>query len=325
MSGPTPLPEQLEGRAFSLREADELGVPRGRLRRGDLETPLRGVRVRRQKRAKRTPKKPWKRLRKANLARARIEAARLPADAAFSHITAGVALGFPLEMGRLRHPTTHVTSTSDDARRRRPEVKVHPLPKDQRHVVAKGLRVTHPVDTWCALSAMLSIDELVAIGDHLVRRQSPDATIEELRLAVERYAGRWGAKRLREAMALVRPRTDSPKETEVRLLLVRAGLPEPTINVPVRDRNGHHIKLGDMVYEEYRVLVEYDGEQHRTDSAQYDKDAADLERASASGWLVIRVRKGQLRSPYSIVARVRRALHSRGHFPSSPVTDATRR
>jgi hypothetical protein len=235
-----------------------------------------------------------------------------------SHITAGLVHQFPLDAHRVEVSPIHVTAKSDAARRQRDGVKVHPLPRDlRRTMVVEGLRVTHPIDTWCALSAILTLDELVAIGDHLVRRQRPDATMEELERVVSAYSGRRGAKRLREALELVRPRTDSVKETQVRLILVRAGLPEPAINIVVRDRQGRQIKLGDMVYESYRVLVEYDGEQHRTDAAQYNKDAEDLERAASAGWLQIRVRKGHLQDPAAVAARVRQALRSRG-WPGPP-------
>jgi hypothetical protein len=40
-----------------------------------------------------------------------------------------------------------------------------------------------------------------------------------------------------KARALIRANTDSPKETELRLLLTAAGLPEPAINVPMLDLN----------------------------------------------------------------------------------------
>ncbi|UYK40294.1 DUF559 domain-containing protein [Microbacterium terricola] len=254
---------------------------------------------------------PWLLLRQQVIQRARYEQARLAVGAAFSHTTAAAVHGFPLRARHLRMSELHITTYSDAARRRHRGVTVHPLPRDERRVMVDGLLVTHPIDTWCALSAMLSLDELVEIGDHLVRRQHPVASLDQLREAVRRYAGRHGAKVLRMAVDLVRERTDSSRETSLRLDLVRAGLPEPAINVSVRDQQGRHIKLGDMVYEQQRVLVEYDGEQHRTSSHQYHKDARDLERAISAGWLVIRVRRHD-RDPREVAARVRAALRSRG-------------
>ncbi|GAA5031287.1 hypothetical protein ACFQRL_10555 [Microbacterium fluvii] len=312
MPKPKPLPPTLQGRAFTTGEAAAHGVSKSRLRRSDLSTPVRGHHEPRTEPAPVDPdEQPWQKARRELLARARAEHLRLPTGAALSHLTAAAVHGFPLSMKRLASGTIHITTTSDAARRRHRGVKVHPLPRDERRVVVDDMWLTHPLDTWCALASMLPLDELVELGDHLVRRQEPDATLTQLREGVRRYGGRRGAKKLRAALELVRERTDSVRETRLRLALLRAGLPEPAVNIVVRDGDGRRIKLGDLVYAEAKVLVEYDGEQHRTDSDQYAKDARDLERAAEAGWLVIRVRKGD-RDNRAIAARVRRALRSRG-------------
>ncbi|MBU4464988.1 MAG: DUF559 domain-containing protein [Actinobacteria bacterium] len=260
---------------------------------------------------------PWDRARRVHLVAARHEAARLPSSAAFSHITAAAAHDFPMRMSRYS-ARVHVTAPSDSARRVRRGLIVHPIARDLRRVTqVDGLTVTHPIDTWCALSAIVTLDELVAIGDYLVKRENPMATMDQLNAAVHGSAGRHGAKVLREALALVRPRTDSSKETEIRLHLVRGGLPEPAINLVIHDRAGRRIRRGDMVYEDYKVLVEYDGEQHRTDSDQYDKDADHVERMTHAGWLVVRFRKNHARNPSLVVGRVRAALRAHG-YPGAP-------
>ena len=99
-----------------------------------------------------------------------------------------------------------------------------------RVVEVRGVPVTAPVDTWCQLSTVLELDALIEAGDALVRRKHPLATMAELRAGVSHYAGQRGAKKLREALTQVRPRTDSAKETATRLVIVRAGLPEPEVN-----------------------------------------------------------------------------------------------
>jgi very-short-patch-repair endonuclease len=67
------------------------------------------------------------------------------------------------------------------------------------------------------------------------------------------------------------------------------------------------------VYLRYRVLVEYDGEQHRTDEAQFARDVDRLDGVMAEGWRVIRVLKDT--PDAEVVARVDRALRSRGWRP----------
>ena len=106
--------------------------------------------------------------------------------------------------------------------------------------------------------------------------------------AVEKMAGRRGARRLASAFARVRSGTDSPQETRLRLDLVDAGLPEPVVNPVIHDAAGEQIAIGDLAYPEWRVLVEYDGEHHREDRAQYARDVERLDDLARAGWRVIR-------------------------------------
>lgn len=175
-----------------------------------------------------------------------------------------------------------------------------------------GLPLLTAVDAWCSLSTMLTVDELVVMGDALVRRQRPVATLPQLDQAVEGYAGRHGAKRLRAAHDLVRPRTDSPPESELRLALVHGGLPEPQINGWVCDARGRPLRLGDLLYRQRRILIEYDGAHHFEDLHQARKDIDVLDDAVAAGWRVIRAHRGHRRDGFSaVVERVRIALQER--------------
>jgi very-short-patch-repair endonuclease len=104
-------------------------------------------------------------------------------------------------------------------------------------------------------------------------------------------------------LALVDGGAESPKETELRLLLVRDGLPRPTTQIKVGRRRV------DMGWPECQVGVEYDGEQHWTDPRRHAEDIERLEFLAGQGWLIIRVSARQLRyGRPGIVMRVRRAL-----------------
>lgn len=65
----------------------------------------------------------------------------------------------------------------------------------------------------------------------------------------------------------------------------------------------------DMGWEEIKVAVEYDGDQHRNDRRQYTWDIRRLEMAERLGWIVIRVVAGD--KPADIIRRVRAALARR--------------
>lgn len=187
-------------------------------------------------------------------------------------------------------------------------------------VLAAGLRVASPADTWCELSTALTVDELVVAGDRLLARQEALCTLHQLRSAVSAFSGRRGVRKLREALCDIRAGVDSPKETEVRLLLVRGGLPEPQINAVIRNRFGAQIAIGDMVYPEFRTLVEYDGQHHRTEDRQYQIDSDRIHELVDEDWRVIRVLKDQLRfRPATVLSRVRSALLRGGWSPETAV------
>lgn len=118
-----------------------------------------------------------------------------------------------------------------------------------------------------------------------------------------------GLRRLETALDLVDPGAQSPRETYVRLLLVEAGLPRPQTQIAVRGGDGLPVAYLDLGWPEYMVAVEYDGDHHRTDRAQYVKDIRRLEMLERMGWLVIRVVTED--HPADILRRVRRALQAR--------------
>lgn len=160
-------------------------------------------------------------------------------------------------------------------------------PADRMRV--NDVEATSRLRTFLDLADVLAQDDLVAIGDHLVRRPRPSLEgrtkphIELPRLAdaVDRHRGR-GVRRLRAAMADVRVGADSPPETELRLALLRAGLPEPLLNTTIR-QDGQWLGDPDMAWTDWKVCVEYDGRPHRT-QRQQAKDVRRGERRRLAGW-----------------------------------------
>ncbi len=114
-----------------------------------------------------------------------------------------------------------------------------------------------------------------------------------------------GRRRVPELLDLIDPGAQSPRETWLRLLLVDAGFPQPQTQIPVLSRDGYPRYFLDMGWREFMVAAEYDGEQHRTDSAQYRSDVTRAEYIDSLGWRRIRVLAGHRRD--DIVRRVVRA------------------
>ncbi|GAA0991213.1 hypothetical protein GCM10009563_03440 [Subtercola frigoramans] len=114
---------------------------------------------------------------------------------------------------------------------------------------------------------------------------------------------------VRTALELVREGAESRQETRLRLALLRAGLPEPELSAEMVDSSGSRIGYADMAYRNERVLVEYDGSQHRENEEQYEHDLDRDERLVRAGFVVVHIRKRHMASSaVEAVERVRRAL-----------------
>lgn len=119
------------------------------------------------------------------------------------------------------------------------------------------------------------------------------------------------------AAALARPGAESVRETQLRLCLVLAGLPEPALQVELR-KGSHFIGDFDMGYEEFKLLIEYEGDQHRTDKRQWAKDIVRYENAERLGYRVVRVTGDLFAKPWSQVLRVHDDLVALGYRGPRP-------
>lgn len=183
--------------------------------------------------------------------------------------------------------------------------------EDDEIVAFGGLRVASGARTAFDLGRYLPRRHAIARLDALMRAR-PFST-EELLLLAKRYRGARGVKRLREGLSLVDGGAASLQETWLRLLYIDAGLPRPTTQIPIFDENGHLLRTVDMGWEEFKVVSEYDGDQHRTSRTQYVKDQRVIPKIERLGWIVQRVIKED--HPAAVVKRAWDALVSRGWRP----------
>ena len=72
---------------------------------------------------------------------------------------------------------------------------------------------------------------------------------------------------------------------------------------------------GDLGYSRWKVLLEYEGQQHAVDPDQFGRDIDRYTLMAAEGWLVLRFARRQLGSPWTVVERTRAALLDRGWRP----------
>jgi hypothetical protein len=129
--------------------------------------------------------------------------------------------------------------------------------RDDERQLLRGVPLTTPARTAFDLGrqpgrtvALIRVD---ALANATALRP---AAIEGL---IKRHPGVRGLRQPRGVVDLMDSGAESPQETRTRLVLVDAGLPRPQTQIAV-DR-----WRIDMGWEEFKVGVEYDGEQHWKD------------------------------------------------------------
>ncbi|GGM61715.1 hypothetical protein [Microbacterium saperdae] len=188
-----------------------------------------------------------------------------------------------------------------------------------------GLRVAGPASTWALLAEDLSVRELIVVGDaavHVPRdefaRRRPEqalATVEQLRAAVA-AGSRRGVEKLRAAVERVCTASASPLETDFRLDAEEAGLPAPTLDAEIRDRRGRLLGVTELAYLEFAVLVEIEGDHHRTSRRQWNRDIEKYAAYVAEGFEVVRLTSAHIRSADAVgISMVRDALIRHGWRP----------
>jgi len=304
MRPPAPLPEELPD-AFDIATATGLGVPPGRLRRADLASPYRGVRLR----GARPPAHDFR-------AMCAAYAPRLKPWQFFSHETALGLLGVPLPEWPHR-PAVHVAAHRPAREPRLRGVVGHRLQTREPAVLrtSSGMPVEHPVRAWRQCARIWRLDDLIAAADHIVSRHWGDA--RDLAREIETMGDAAGAP-LRRALMMTRGGVRSARETRLRLRLVRAGLPEPDVAWVLRDRHGAFVAELDLSYPRYRVAVEYDGRVHAEDAAQFRRDADRWDRIRAEGFDLVRILNHHMQGDAAVaVAKVADALRRAGWHPGA--------
>ena len=90
------------------------------------------------------------------------------------------------------------------------------------------------------------------------------------------------------ALALMDSGSESPKETWLRLLAIRAGYPRPRTQIPVLSPDGRRWYYLDMGWEDLLLALEYDGDHHRTSRERFAYEIERAEDLQVLGWTVVK-------------------------------------
>ncbi|GAA3061949.1 MULTISPECIES: hypothetical protein [Actinomycetes] len=265
---------------------------------------------------------------------ARLTLQALTADGqhAASHATAAALLGLPghrpgdgaAPLG----PPFHLTRVDGRKALRRDGLVLGyraRVPASQLVRVA-GVLSTGPARTWVDLARESTVDELVVLADQLIRIPRPEfegivepwTDLETLRGVVQGRRGTPGAATARAALELARVGSDSPRETQLRLALHRAGLPEPEVNAWILDESGRAVHQPDLMLRRWRIAINYEG-RHHSDPLQIERDVARQEGLQLLGWEDLRITDRRSRDVWRpAVEKVTGSLLRAGWWPGCP-------
>jgi very-short-patch-repair endonuclease len=234
----------------------------------------------------------------------------LPPDAAFGMETAVLLLGLPVPaVPRV----VQVVMRPRPVLPQRRGLRVHVRQLTEADVVDRdGLRMTSPAQLFLDLAASWPPEELMALGDGLLRAKH--MTRDDVAVRLARADRVRGVVRARDIAPRLTDRSHSGAESVIRYWLQASDLPEPELQVPVHDRFGREVTHADLGYSRWKVALEYEGRQH-ADADQFDRDIDRYSLMAADGWVVLRFARRHLTGPWTVVERTRRTLMHRGWRP----------
>jgi len=250
--------------------------------------------------------------------------------AAISHSSAALVRGYPLPKALQFAPELHVSVPRPARAPKGAGVHGHsiglrPGPAAHLFVVAPSTGELLPVPlvdeplTLLTCATQLRVPDLVALADAMLRRATaehrPDPMISALHIA----PGRPGHRQLARAAPLRRAGVRSRAETLLRLMVASAGLPEPAVAHPVQSTD-HSSETwaaeADLAWPQFGVLLEYEGDVHRTSRRRFLSDVRRFERYADEGWRALRATRADVyMDPRELMSRLARRLREGGWVP----------
>ncbi len=151
----------------------------------------------------------------------------------------------------------------------------------------EGMAVTTPARTALDIASREPFGSAVAALDALARATRLD--MADVKRLAQRYPGRRGIRQARRVVDMVDPGAESPPETWLRLLFIRAGFPRPTTQIPVHNDYGVLIAVIDLGWDDVKIGADYDGAHHWMDRRRFTEDIRRAENINEQGWIHLRV------------------------------------
>ena len=279
----------LQNGAVTYAQAHSVGLSRQQirtLRSSDWSSPVRGVLI------EPTPRDPFLAgLRAALLVRPDGAACRVTAARVYE--LAGTSLWTPAELPELQLPTGIKRTRRDGMRS---YAGLTPAERTRK----RGFAVTTLSRTMADLALALQLDDYIC---------ALDAALHRGWLPKQGNFTAGQETVFNAAMALANGLSESPLETHLRLLLVRAGLGPEDLQLNIFDANGLFVGRADMAWPSRMLVVEADGREPHAQPKALFGDRRRQNLVSNAGWTVLRFTWSDvLYDPDWVLSQVRQAL-----------------
>lgn len=239
----------------------------------------------------------------------RIQAARmaLPSGVRLTHISAIQCLG--LDFG--------------------PREPLHFVMQGDLHLALEGIflhrtkalapsddQAVRPAAAFIAYCSTARLIDAIKVGDWLLH--NGHMTLVELTTLAIAAPWRDGADEALYTVDWLDGRARSLKESELRAILRAGGLPSPEPNRPI-DLGEDATAIGDLVYVDQGLVVEFQGGHHQEDRAQYVSDIERFQLFRDHAVPYVEVTRETLDRPKTLVGVVFRQLVNLGYDGPPPV------
>lgn len=173
----------------------------------------------------------------------------------------------------------------------------------------RGRLATTPAWTAVEVARTLRRPRALATLDAALR--AGVCTVSELEAAVAEQKGRRGIVAVRDLLPHADGRSESPMESEARLVFIDHGLPLPELQFEIVDHCGDLWRV-DFAWEGAKLAAEYDSMEWHANPERWKRDRIKVERLKDRGWTTVPIVVDDVRrQPYELANRIRRMLARR--------------
>ena len=175
-----------------------------------------------------------------------------------------------------------------------------------------GVCVEAAFISYCSLARVI---DAIKVGDWLLHSKHMD--LSELIRIASMHLWRAGAYEALYISNFLDADARSLKESEAAALIEFAGLPRPQLNIDL-GLPGRTV-IGDLVFRELGVLLEYEGTHHQEDRGQYNSDIERYKAVRDSRYRYLQLTKETVARPRRVVRAVHGELVAAGYDGPPPV------